>query len=163
MKSTKLVKIYILIGFFSILQGCAFDISSLASNKGSYQNDVACIAIFTKISGMESVRSDSGTVARWNGMVRNTRKVMSDVYNTISAKRIDEDISNFIVWLDEHRTTSTSRTKSQPVGGYYTETTTIRESDYYWYLYIQENLPFCETRYYEKTKPYYDSLHQYTQ
>lgn len=151
----KLFNVYILMGLVLLIQGCAlgFDRSTLASTEGSYQNSVMCIAIFTTVS---RIRSGRTVHDKWIVMVGDERAVLDNVFYTIRAHRIDEDISNTIEWIEGMRTTTTYRNKYQPIGGSYTETTTITESDYYKNQYMQENLPYCENRYNTKTKPYYD-------
>ncbi len=138
-----IVLVFVTVG----LQGCGiyFDKSSLASQDSLYQNYIACTAMYIKVSKMKNMQP------KWHSMSVTLRQAVINDYHAISTNLIDRDINNSVEWMNNMQSTDVRYSRERLYGDTYRETTTSKINNSDWYKYLNENLKYCERRFYNIT------------
>ncbi len=136
---------YIIFVFITVgLQGCGvyFDKSSLASQDSLYQNHIACTAMFIKLSKMDNAQS------KYHSMSVTLRQGTINHYNNISTNLIDRDINNTVEWMNNMQSVDVSYSRERIYSDTYRDTTTSKVNNSDWYKYLNENLAYCENKFF---------------
>lgn len=80
------------------------------------------------------------------------RKEVINHYYNISANLIDRDINNTVEWMNNMQGMDINYSRERIYGDTYHETITSKVNNSDWYKYLNENLEYCENKFYNITR-----------